>query len=89
MLQMVKVTRKTPIRKGIRTMGGLKPVVTNVKVDALSKDLELEKKWKRGDDQPLIPPFTGEAKINTDVPENVEISSYAHPFLTNEFFETI
>lgn len=86
MLQMVKVTRKT---MGIRTMGGLKPVVTNVKVDALSKDLELEKKWKRGDDQPLIPPFTGEAKINTDVPENVEISSYAHPFLTNEFFEMI
>ena len=80
---------KTSIWREIETRGGLRPASTNIKVDALSKYLELKKKWKREDDQPLIPRFTGEAKINTDVPKDAEISFLANIFLTNELFGII
>ena len=80
---------KTPIWTEIETRGGLRHASTNIKVDALSKYLELKKKWKREDDQPLIPPFTGEAKINTDVPKDTEISFLANIFLTDELFGII
>lgn len=52
----------------------------------LSKDLKLEK-WKREDDQPPLPPFTGETKIKLHFPEDVKISFFANLFPTNELFE--
>ena len=69
--------------------GELRAAATKIKLDALSKDLELEKKWKREDDQPPIRPFIGETRINIDVSEDGEISFFANFFLTNELFEMI
>ena len=52
----------------------------------LSKDLKLEK-WKGEDDQPPLPPFTGETKIKLHFPEDAKISFFANLFPTNELFE--
>ena len=62
------VRGKTPIRRIFRTRRVRRTAATNIKVDALSNDLEFEKKWKKENDRPPIPPFTGEAEINIDTP---------------------
>ena len=42
--------------------------------EAQTKELELEEKWKKEENQPPMPQFTGTSKINVDVPENPDVN---------------
>ena len=69
---------KAPIRRNtIRTRGGSRAALAAKKAnEAQTKELELEEKWKKEDNQPPIPHFTGISKINVDVPEDANINFF-------------
>ena len=57
--------------------------------EARTKELELEEKWKKEDNQPPIPHFTGISKINVDVPEDADLNFFVDFFITEELIDMI
>ena len=57
--------------------------------EAQTKELELEEKWKKVDNQPPIPHFTGISKINVDVPEDADVNFFVDLFITEEWIDMI
>ena len=57
--------------------------------EAQTKELELEEKWKKEDNQPPIPHFTGISKINVDVPEDSDLNFFVDFFITEKLIDMI
>ena len=57
--------------------------------EAQTKELELEEKWKKEDNQPPIPHFTGISKINVDVPEDANVNFFVDLFIIEELIDMI
>ena len=53
------------------------------------KKLELEEKWKKEENQPPIPHFTGISKINVDVLEDADVNFFVDLFITEELIDMI
>ena len=49
----------------------------------------LEEKWKREDQAPKIPPFTGTSQINVDLPKDATPLDLLDLFLNNRFYENL
>ena len=80
------------IRRGVRTRGvtgGNRNLQNQVRLVAQTqKEAELETKWKHQDQQPNIPDFTGESKINFDLPEATTLE-FLDLFLDDGFFDML
>ena len=82
---------KAPIRRNtIRKRRGSRAALAAKKAnEAQTKELELEEKWKKEDNQPPIPHFTGISKINVDVPEDADVIFFVDLFTTEELIDMI
>ena len=82
---------KAPVRiNTIQTRGGSGVALAAKKEnEAQTKELELEEKWKKEDNQPPIPHFTGISKINVDVPEDADLIFFVDFFITEELIDMI
>ena len=82
---------KAPIRRNtIRTRGGSRAALAAKKAnEEQTKELELEEKWKKVDNQPPIPHFTGISKINVDVPEDADVNFFVDLFIAEELIDMI
>ena len=78
-------------RRGVRTRGGNRGGNRNQArlVAQTQKEAELETKWKHQDQQPNIPDFTGESKINFDLPEAATTLDFLDLFLDDGFFDML
>ena len=75
--------------RGVRTRGGIRnnqPRLDAKSVAKANKESALETKWKNEDHPPNIPDFTGESKINVDLPEEPTEIDFLDLFLDDEFF---
>ena len=57
--------------------------------EAQTKELELEEKWGKEENQPPIPHFTDISKINVDVPEDADVIFFVDLFITEELIDMI
>ena len=93
-----KGRRGVRTRGRVRTRGGTPPLVrtrggaSNVANRQAAKDQverELEEKWKKEDKAPNVPEFTGEAKINAELPDDPSTLDFLDLYLDNDFYEHV
>ena len=89
---------KAPIRRNtIRTRGqgrgggGTSKAALAVKKanEAQKKKLELKEKWKKEDNLPPVPHFTGISNKNVDVPEDADLIFFVDLFITEELIAMV
>ena len=77
-------------RNTIWTRGGSRGALAAKKANEVQKKkLELEEKWKKEENQPPIPHFTGISKINVDVLEDADVNFFVDLFITEELIDMI
>ena len=77
---------KASIGWGVRTHVGLHNAVQK-RPFKQQEQAKLEEKWKREDQAPNIPPFTGASQINVDLPEDATPLNFLDLFLDDKFYE--
>ena len=74
------------VRRGVRTRGGIRNVANRQSAKDQA-ERELEGKWKKEDTAPTVPEFTGEGKINAELPDDPSTLDFLDLYLDNDFYE--